>query len=46
MILAMSETNPWYDGKGVESWHKETIGKKTVEALIKNDFNACYLPTA
>lgn len=30
----------------VQSWHNETIGKRVVEALIKNDFDAVYVPTA
>lgn len=29
----------------VVSWHRETIGQKTVEALRKNGFDADYVPT-
>lgn len=29
----------------VKSWHQETVGKKVVAALIKNDFDAVYVPT-
>lgn len=29
----------------VKNWHQETIGKKVVESLIKNDFNAVYVST-
>jgi len=27
----------------VKNWHKETVGQKVVNALIKNDFDAIYL---
>jgi hypothetical protein len=30
----------------VQNWHKEAIGKKVVEALIKNEFDAVYVSTA
>jgi len=30
----------------VQNWHKESIGKKVVETLIKNDFDAVYVSTA
>ncbi|MDF2634359.1 MAG: Lactate utilization protein [Pelosinus sp.] len=29
----------------VQNWHKETIGKKVVDALIKNEFDAVYFST-
>ncbi|MCB2294953.1 lactate utilization protein [Clostridium algoriphilum] len=29
----------------VKKWHKDTVGQKVVEALIKNDFDAVYLQT-
>jgi len=29
----------------VKNWHKETIGKRVVDALIKNDFDAIYFQT-
>lgn len=29
----------------VANWHKETIGQKVVDALIKNDFDALYVST-
>jgi hypothetical protein len=29
----------------VKSWHQETIGKKAVDALRKNDFDAIYVST-
>ncbi|AJG99177.1 lactate utilization protein C [Clostridium beijerinckii] len=31
--------------KEVKNWHKEVIGQKVVEALIKNDFDAMYVST-
>ena len=30
----------------VQNWHKEAIGKKVVETLIKNEFDAVYVATA
>jgi len=30
----------------VKNWHKETVGKRVVDALKKNDFDAIYLQTA
>lgn len=30
----------------IQNWHKETIGRKAVEALQKNEFNAVYFSTA
>lgn len=30
----------------VQTWHQEAIGKKTVEAFKKNDFDAVYFATA
>ena len=30
----------------VQNWHKEANGKKVVDSLIKNEFDAVYLPTA
>lgn len=30
----------------VQNWHKEAIGKKVVETLIKNEFDAVYVSTA
>jgi len=32
-------------GKSVIKWHKNVNGKRVVDALIKNDFNAIYLAT-
>ena len=29
----------------VKNWHKETVGKRVVDALKKNDFDAIYLQT-
>jgi hypothetical protein len=29
----------------VKNWHKETVGQKVVDALIKNDFDALYVST-
>lgn len=29
----------------IKNWHKETIGQKVVDALIKNDFDALYVST-
>jgi hypothetical protein len=29
----------------IQNWHKETIGKKVVDALIKNEFDARYFST-
>lgn len=29
----------------VEKWHKDTVGHRVVDALIKNDFDAIYLQT-
>jgi hypothetical protein len=29
----------------MKNWHKETVGQKVVDALIKNDFDALYVPT-
>ncbi|HEY3426853.1 MAG TPA: lactate utilization protein [Negativicutes bacterium] len=29
----------------IRNWHKETIGKKLVDALIKNEFDAVYFST-
>lgn len=29
----------------IRNWHKETIGQKVVDALIKNDFDALYVST-
>lgn len=31
--------------KEIKNWHNETVGKKAVEALIKNDFDAMYVAT-
>ncbi|NRT88458.1 lactate utilization protein [Clostridium beijerinckii] len=31
------------DGKSVMKWHKDINGKRVVDALIKNDFDAIYL---
>lgn len=28
---------------GLINWHNDVIGKRTVEALKKNNFNATYL---
>lgn len=30
----------------IQNWHKETIGKKVVDAFIKNDFDAVYFSSA
>ncbi|MCC5468290.1 lactate utilization protein [Pelosinus baikalensis] len=30
----------------IQNWHKEAIGKKVVDALIKNEFDAVYFATA
>jgi hypothetical protein len=30
---------------GIKSWHQETIGKKVVDALVKNDFDSIYVST-
>ncbi len=30
----------------IQNWHKESIGKKVVDALIKNEFDALYVSTA
>lgn len=30
----------------VQNWHKEAIGRKVVETLIKNEFDAVYVSTA
>lgn len=30
---------------GIQDWHKEAIGKKVVDALIKNEFDAVYVST-
>ncbi len=32
--------------KAVKSWHNETIGRKVVDALIKNEFDSIYFSTA
>lgn len=29
----------------IKSWHQETIGKKVVDALVKNDFDSIYVST-
>ncbi len=29
----------------IKNWHKETVGHKVVDALIKNDFDALYVST-
>lgn len=29
----------------IQNWHKETIGKKVVDALVKNEFDARYFST-
>jgi hypothetical protein len=33
------------DTSEIKNWHKETIGKKVVASLIKNDFDALYVST-